>query len=208
MATRPRCGYLAVLALAACGPRENCSLRPDVLRAKQRLAMVQLQWTPDTLAIASGDSLVWQPFGRDDRLVFSGALPAPRDTVGTLNGNRVAIRRLEYRGGLVLDTKPADATADEARVATPRLGPAPQALVRADIATARVHLARGIAVGMPRDRFLDVLFQGLGPAERRCLARCRTVVLADPTGEVIEQHYTFVHDTLAAVHLFKPGWQD
>ena len=206
MTIRHHCGFLAVLAFASCGPRERCSLRPDVLLAKQRLAMVQLHWTPDTLAIVSGDPLVWQPFGRDDRLVCSDELPAPRDTVGTLNGKREAIRRLVYPGGVVLDTKAAGATAGAVRVAIPQLGPAPQALLRADIATARVHLVRGIAVGMPRDRFLDILFQGLSPAERRCLARCRTVVLADPTGEVIEQNYTFAGDTLASIHLFKPGW--
>jgi len=38
------------------------------------------------------------------------------------------------------------------------------------------------------------------------LARCRTVVLANPTREVIEQDYTFTGDTLASIHLFKPGW--
>ena len=207
MTIRNHCWLLALLAVASCGPGERCSLRPDALLAKQRLSMLQLNWTADTLAIVSGDRLVWQPFGHDDHLVFSDQDQglASQDTVRTVNGKSNPVHRLVYPSGVVLETRAAGASSSEVLVVTPPNGAVPQALLRATIATARVHLAQGIAVGMRRDRFLDLLFQGLSPDERRCLARYHTIVLADPTGEVIEQEYTFVGDALATIHLFKPG---
>jgi len=207
MILRNQWGLLAVLAFASCGPRERCSLRPESLLAKQRLSMLQLNWTADTLTIVSADLLVWQPFGRDDRLIFSDQDqgPASQDTVRTVNGKRYHVHRLVYPSGLVLETRAAGASSSEVLIATSPLGPVPQALLRATITSARVHLAQGVAVGVRGDRFLDILFQGLSPGERRCLAQYRTIVLADPTGEVIEQEYTFAGDTLAIIHLFKPG---
>jgi hypothetical protein len=108
-------------------PRERCSLRPEALLAKQRLSMLQLNGTADTLAIVSGDPLVWQPFGHGDRLVVSGQDqgPASQDTVRTVNGKQHPVHRLVYPSGLVLETRAAGASSHEVLVATSPLGPVP-----------------------------------------------------------------------------------